>query len=103
MPAVPEGGRLPRARLLHVEAVGMSSKDVDVSAVNARLVDAAEHGQTIELILVVRGRVRPVRGTEGRRWRMRIDRDHVLTFRADTVVAATPLPAPSNEPSGSED
>ncbi len=73
----------------------MSKKDMDVSAVNARLVDAAEHGQTIELILVVRGKVRPVRGTEGRRWRMRIDREHVLTFRADTVVAATPLPVPA--------
>jgi len=72
-------------------------KDVDVSGVNARLVDAAEQGRTIELILVVRGKVRPVRGSDGRRWRMRIDREHVLTFRADTVVAATPLPAKSRD------
>ena len=72
-------------------------KDVDVSGVNARLVDAAEQGRTIELILVVRGKVRPVRGSDGRRWRMRIDREHVLTFRADTVVAATPLPPKSRD------
>ena len=61
----------------------MSAKDVDVSEVNARLV---------EVILVVRGKVRPVRGPDRRRWRMRVDGDHVLTFRADAVVAATPLP-----------
>ena len=68
-------------------------KEVDVTGVNARLVEASEEGRSIELILVVRGKVRPVRGSDGRRWRMRIDREHVLTFRADTVVAATPLPA----------
>lgn len=70
----------------------MSAKDVDVSAVNARLVEAAEAGQTIEVILVVRGKIRPVRGADRRRWRMRVDSDHVLTFRADAVVAATPVP-----------
>jgi hypothetical protein len=70
----------------------MSGKDVDISAVNARLGAAAETGQTIEVILVVRGKVRPVRGVDRRRWRMRVDRDHVLTFRADSVVAATPVP-----------
>jgi hypothetical protein len=70
----------------------MSGKDVDISEVNARLVEAAEAGQTIEIILVVRGKVRPVRGPDMRRWRMRVDSDHVLTFRADSVVAATPVP-----------
>jgi hypothetical protein len=69
----------------------MSGKDVDISEVNARLVEAAEAGQTIEIILVVRGKVRPVR-PDMRRWRMRVDSDHVLTFRADSVVAATPVP-----------
>ncbi len=69
----------------------MSGKNVDISAVNARLVEAAEAGQTIEVILVVRGKVRPVRGPDRRRWRMRVDSDHVLTFRADSVVAATPV------------
>ena len=72
----------------------MSAKNVDVSEVNARLVEAAEAGHTVEVILVVRGKVRPVRGPDRRRWRMRVDGDHVLTFRADAVVAATPLPRP---------
>jgi hypothetical protein len=79
----------------------MSEKDVDVSAVNARLVEAAEAGQTIEVILVVRGKVRPVRGPDRRRWRMRVDSDHILTFRADSVVAATPIPrAPGSRQNG---
>lgn len=73
----------------------MSGKDVDTSAVNARLLEAAEAGQTIEVILVVRGKVRPVRGPDRRRWRMRVDSDHVLTFRAESVVAATPVPRPN--------
>jgi len=36
-----------------------------------------------------------VRGADRRRWRMRVDSDHVLTFRADAVVAATPIPRAS--------
>jgi hypothetical protein len=82
----------PASRALR-EFDPMSGKDVDISAVNARLVAAAEAGQTIEVILVVRGKVRPVRGLDHRRWRMRVDSDHVLTFRADSVVAATPVPS----------
>ena len=66
--------------------------EIDLAAVNQRLAEAAESGQTMEVILVVRGTVRPVRGTDRRRWRMRIDGDHVLSFRADAVVAATPVP-----------
>ena len=42
----------------------MSAKDVDVAEVNARLVEAAEAGHTVEVILVVRGKVRPVRGPD---------------------------------------
>ncbi len=71
--------------------MAMNGKQGDVSAVNARLAEAAETGQTVEVILVVRGKIRPVRGADRRRWRMRVDSDHVLTFRADTVVAATPV------------
>jgi hypothetical protein len=74
----------------------MHGRDLDLSAVNARLVEAAESGQTVEVILVVRGRIRPVRGADRRRWRMRVDRDHVLTFHAESVVAATPVPCASS-------
>lgn len=73
----------------------MNGDDVDIATVNARLVEAAQAGETIEVILVVRGRVRQVRGADRTRWRMRIDRDHILTFRADAVVAATPIPRTS--------
>jgi hypothetical protein len=66
-------------------------KEVDLTAVNTRLAEAADTGQTIEVILVVRGKVRPVGGADRRRWRMRVDGDHVLTFRAESVVAATPV------------
>lgn len=65
------------------------SRDVDLRVVNARLTEAAELGQTVEVILVVRGKIRPVGGPDRRRWRMRVDGDHVLTFRAESVVAAT--------------
>ncbi len=74
--------------------MGMHGKTSDISAVNARLAEAAESGQTVEVILVVRGKIRPVRGADRRRWRMRVDSDHVLTFRSDTVVAATPVVRP---------
>ncbi len=74
----------------------MNARDNDTGTVNARLAEAAENGDTVEVILVVRGKIRPVRGADRRRWRMRIDSDHVLTFRADSVVAATPVARPSN-------
>jgi hypothetical protein len=67
------------------------TKETDVGTVNARLAEAAETGETVEVILVVRGKIRAVRGADRRRWRLRVDRDHVLTFRAESVVAATPV------------
>jgi hypothetical protein len=60
--------------------------------INARLTEAAERNETVELILVLRGKIRPVRS--GNRWRVRTERRHVLTFRADAVVAATPVAKP---------
>ncbi len=62
--------------------------DVDPAGAAARLAEVAETGDPVEVILVVRGSVRPVEGSGGRRWRMRLDGDHVLTFRAEWVVAA---------------
>jgi hypothetical protein len=66
----------------------VSGRERDVSAVNTRLTEAAMAGEDVELILVLRGRVRRARGTD--RWRIRVEGRHVLTFRADAVVAATP-------------
>lgn len=64
----------------------------DPTTVDARLTEAAETGERLEVILVVRGKVRLARGAGGRRWRMRVEGQRVLTFPADCVVAATPVP-----------
>ncbi len=66
----------------------------DSSAIEARLTDAAETGRPLEVILVLRGRVRRSGTSERLRWRMRVDGRYVVTFRADAVVAATPAVAP---------
>ncbi|HLK10985.1 MAG TPA: hypothetical protein VKW76_06360 [Candidatus Binatia bacterium] len=68
----------------------MTERDDRALEIHARLTDAAERGRAVELILVVRGKVRPVNGS-GDRWRIRTDGRHVLTFRAGAVVAATPV------------
>ena len=59
----------------------------DVRGINARLAEAAARGETLEVILVLRGKVRVARGSN--RWRIREAGGRVLTFRATTVVAAT--------------
>lgn len=63
--------------------------DDNVRGINARLAEAAAHGETLEVILVLRGKVRVARGSD--RWRIREAGGRVLTFRATTVVAATPI------------
>lgn len=70
----------------------MIARDRDVSAINTRLTDAALRGEDLEVILVLRGRVRRAPG--GDRWRIRAEGRHVFTFRAESVVAATPTPRP---------
>jgi len=59
--------------------------DVDV-----RLGEAVASGERLEVILVLRGKVRRVAGTGG--WCIRLDNGRVVTFRGDNVVAATPIP-----------
>src|SRR5262249_33958195 len=55
--------------------------DAFITEVNARLSEAAAAGATVELILVVKGRVRPVPGRHRERWRVRTGLGHVVTFR----------------------
>jgi hypothetical protein len=62
---------------------------MDLAAITARLTEAAASGETLELILVVRGKVKP--GPRGARWRVRLEAGDLLTFRADSVVAVTPV------------
>ena len=64
----------------------MTGTLVDAASVNARLAEAAARGESVELILVVRGRVRAAGGD---RWRVRAG-GTTLTFPARLVVAATP-------------
>jgi hypothetical protein len=58
-----------------------------LTEVNARLSRAAETGAPLELILTLRGRISPVPGKHGERWRLRTGRGHVVTFRPEFVVA----------------
>jgi hypothetical protein len=71
-------------------AMSERPRDVDVAGAAARLTEVAAEGGPVEVILVVRGTIRPVDGSKGTRWRMRLDSDHVLTFRAEWVVATRP-------------
>jgi hypothetical protein len=68
-----------------------SPRDVDAAGAAARLAEVAADGGPVEVILVVRGTLRPVDGSGGKRWRMRLDGDHVLTFRAEWVIATRPV------------
>jgi hypothetical protein len=65
--------------------------DESARAINTRLAEAAARGETLEVILVLRGKVRVARGSD--RWRIREAGGRVLTFRATAVVAATPVRA----------
>ena len=63
--------------------------DAFITEVNARLSEAAAADAIVELILVVKGRVRPVPERHRERWRVRTARGHVVTFRPEFVVAFT--------------
>ena len=68
-------------------------EDVDTreqSLLDIRLVEAAQHAQTMEVILVLRGRIR--RAPRGRRWLLRDRAGRVVTFASEWVAAVTPIP-----------
>ena len=71
----------------------MSAHDISPVAIEARLAEAAESGETLEVILVVRGKMR--RAARAGRWRIRLVTGGVLTFAADLVLAATRVPRPA--------
>jgi hypothetical protein len=80
-------------RSVRVEHRGHEACDAnDASGINARLADASANGETLEVILVLRGKVRVARGSD--RWRIREVGGRVLTFRSTAVVAATPIARP---------
>jgi len=67
----------------------MIARDAAPAALDARLDEAAERGHRLEVILVLRGSVRPARGG---RWRIRLENGRAVTFDGECVVAATPTP-----------
>ena len=69
---------------------------MDAAGASARLAQVAAEGDKVEVILVLRGSVRPVDGSRGMRWRVRLDGDRVLTFRAEWVLAARSLTGSRN-------
>ena len=69
------------------------AEEENAAAIAGRLTEAATAGETLEVILVLRGRVRPAPGAG--RWRLKLHDGRVLTFAADAVVAATPVPRPA--------
>jgi hypothetical protein len=72
------------------------AEERDLASINARLAEAAERGEEVEVILVLSGCVRRVAGTD--RWRIRAAGRRVVTFRAESVVAATPAAAVRSGP-----
>jgi hypothetical protein len=71
----------------------MSPREITPTGIDARLAQAAESGETLEVILVLRGKMRPT--TRAGRWRIRLAAGGVLTFAAETVLAATRVPRPA--------
>jgi len=69
----------------------MATNGTDASVIDARLREAAERGEALELILVLRGKVRPAWGKDPGRWHLRVRGQPVFTFPAESVVAATPI------------
>ena len=67
----------------------MIARDVDLATIDARLIAASQKGETLEVVLALRGSVRPAAGSS--RWRMRVAGGRVVTFLAEWVVAATHL------------
>jgi hypothetical protein len=70
----------------------MTTADTDTALVQSRLLEAANAREPLELVLVLRGKVRPVRGQAGSLWTVRIAGGRGFKFPADAVLAVTSLP-----------
>ena len=63
------------------------ARDSAVQEIRDRLAEAERTGRPLALILSVSGKVWPVAGKRGERWRMRTGRGHIFTFRPEFVIA----------------
>jgi hypothetical protein len=66
----------------------MIGRPATAPPLGVRLGDAAARGQSVEVIVVVRGRIR---AAGAGRWRMRLEGGRVVTIAEEWVVAATPI------------
>jgi hypothetical protein len=71
----------------------------EAGVIETRLREAAELGTELEVIVVLRGRVRPSGGKDPRRWRIRANGQR-LTFPVNAVVAVTPVPKAARSTDG---
>jgi len=71
----------------------MSQRDrsLYVREVEARLTAAAEAGQVVEIIVVLRGRIVGLSGKPRLRWRIRTRTGRVVVVRPETLLAITPV------------
>jgi hypothetical protein len=72
---------------VHASSAGLS----DQVAVEARLLDVAASDAVAEIVIVLRGRVRPWRGPGRGLWRVRIDDGHHRIVSTHSVIAVTPV------------
>jgi hypothetical protein len=63
----------------------------DSVAVEARLLDVAASDAVAEIVIVLRGRVRPWRGTGRGLWRVGIGDGHHRIVSTNSVIAVTPV------------
>lgn len=73
----------------HKRTPPLPAIDTNVSLAESRLLEAAETGQPVELILVLRGRVRSL-GT-GERWAVHRDGRRATTFATESVLSVSGL------------
>jgi hypothetical protein len=72
---------------VHASSAGLS----DQVAVEARLLDVAASDAVAEIVIVLRGRVRPWRGPGRGLWRVRIGDGHHRIVSTHSVIAVTPV------------
>src|SRR5262249_25403457 len=76
----------------HGDPVRASSPSLcDRVAVEARLLDVATSDSVAEIVIVLRGRVRPWRGAGRGLWRVRIADGHHRIVSTQSVIAVTPV------------
>jgi hypothetical protein len=73
----------------HKRTPPLPAIDTNVSLAQSRLLEAAETGQSVELILVLRGRVRSLGA--GERWAVHRDGRRATTFATESVLSVTEL------------